>query len=132
MATKEVKTRYSDKELEEFRQLINVEITLTKENKLKYEKLIKRIDNENTTNDTFKSHNPAEGEDENFDFNLRMLCRSNEYLGKLNKALERIDLKTYGVDYVTGRLIPKEERLLKSLVATTSVETKKMLEKQGF
>ena len=130
MATE--KTRYSDEELEEFRQLINAEIIATEEVKLKYEKLMRRIDNENSTNGTFRSHNPAEGEDENFDFNSLMLNRNIKYLNNLNKALHRIDLKTYGIDYVTGKLIPKEERLLNCLVATTSVETKNMLEKNGF
>ena len=131
MGATEVKTRYSDLELEEFRQLINAEIIATEEVKLNYENLMRRIDNENSTDDTFKSHNPAEGEDENFDFNSQMLNRSIKHLNNLNKALNRIDLKTYGIDYVTGKLIPKE-RLLNCLIATTSVETKNMLKKQGF
>ena len=131
MGATEVKTRSSDLELEEFRQLINAEIIATEEVKLNYENLMRRIDNENSTDDTFKSHNPAEGEDENFDFNSQMLNRSIKHLNNLNKALNRIDLKTYGIDYVTGKLIPKE-RLLNCLIATTSVETKNMLKKQGF
>ena len=52
------------------------------------------------------------------------------YLFKIDQALIRIKNKTYGIDFITGELIPKS-RLIdnKCLVATTTITTKLDLKK---
>ena len=117
-------TRYTDEELEEFRQLINKKIA---ESQKDLDDLLNSLKNTSGNGDddtapTFKvleegAQTSAREE------NARQAQRLSEYVKKLRAALVRIDHKTYGISRVTGKLIPKG-RLLAMPHATTNVEGK--------
>ncbi len=114
------KKRYSDAELEEFRQLINEK--LEKANQ-EYEALLADISSEET--EPGQKHNVFEdstsyAQKEEAE---RLATRQKQFIDKLKAALVRIDNKTYGVCRVTGELIPKE-RLRAVPHATLSIEAK--------
>ena len=95
------KTRYTDEELEEFKAIIE-------------EKLEKaRSDYEMLRANVMNSDEEAS----------RQALRLGQYIQKLQNALLRIKNKTYGIDRITGKLIPKE-RLRVVPHATLSVESK--------
>ena len=54
---------------------------------------------------------------------IQMASRQQKFIQGLKAALGRIENKTYGIDRVTGKLIPKE-RLRAVPHATLSVESK--------
>ena len=53
----------------------------------------------------------------------QLACRQQKFIQGLEAALVRIENKTYGIDRLTGKLIPKE-RLRAVPHATLSVESK--------
>ena len=55
--------------------------------------------------------------------NGRLMARLVKYISNLEAALVRIENKTYGVDRITGKLIPKE-RLRIVPHATLDINTK--------
>ncbi len=59
---------------------------------------------------------------------ITMAARQQKFIQGLKAALVRIENKTYGIDRLTGKLIPKE-RLKAVPHATLSVESK-MMEKK--
>lgn len=116
--------RYSDAELEEFRQLINEKIE--KATAL-YEELCASLRNNDgndiaDTSPTFKvleeGANTLERE-----ANARLAERQLQFINHLKAALVRIDNKTYGICRASGKLIPKE-RLRAVPHATLCVEEK--------
>ena len=116
--------RYSDEELEEFRQIILDKIE--KATAL-YEELCSSLNNSDSndtadTSPTFKvleeGANTLERE-----ANARLADRQRQFINHLRAALVRIDNKTYGVCRATGKLIPKE-RLRAVPHATLCVEAK--------
>ena len=56
---------------------------------------------------------------------ITMAARQQKFIQGLKAALVRIENKTYGIDRLTGKLIPKE-RLKAVPHATLSVESKMM------
>jgi RNA polymerase-binding transcription factor DksA len=54
---------------------------------------------------------------------IQMASRQQKFIQGLKGALQRIENKTYGIDRITGKLIPKE-RLRAVPHATLSVESK--------
>ena len=54
---------------------------------------------------------------------IQMASRQQKFIQGLKAALVRIENKTYGIDRITGKLIPKE-RLRAVPHATLSVESK--------
>ena len=120
----EVKNRYSDEELGEFRQII--------EDKL--EKARKELDflnesmlnpSENDTSDTYQVNKMLDDntwaiEKENLS---RLAERQRKFINNLENALGRINNKTYGICRETGKLIAKE-RLKAVPHATLSIEAK--------
>ena len=54
---------------------------------------------------------------------IQMASRQQKFIQGLKAALVRIENKTYGIDRITGKLIPKE-RLKAEPHATLSVESK--------
>lgn len=115
--------RYSDEELEEFRQLILSKIETAT---ALYEELCATLrgDGNDTadTSPTFKvleeGANTLERE-----ANARLAERQRQFISHLQAALVRIDNKTYGICRATGKLIPKE-RLRAVPHATLCVEAK--------
>ncbi|MCQ2288070.1 MAG: TraR/DksA family transcriptional regulator [Muribaculaceae bacterium] len=122
MNTENERIRYSDAELQEFKQLILEKIETAKEN---YENLKARLVAEDTFRDTMEDS----GDDVSRDRAGQRAQREIEYINKLKAALVRIENKTYGVCRVTGKLIPKG-RLLAVPHATTSVEGKEIEQKR--
>ncbi len=118
------KTRYSDEELEEFRQLILEKLKTARENYDMYMKILNREQENITEDDAFV----FKGIDEDYVGISRMEAavlaqRQMEYIKKLEAALVRIENKTYGICRKTGKLISKE-RLRAVPHATLSIEAK--------
>ena len=123
------KTRYTDEELEEFRQIINDKLALAKRD---YEQMMATLTNQdsNDVDDTSPTYKALEegSETQSKEDLMKFAARQQKFIQGLRAALIRIDNKTYGIDRITGQLIPKE-RLRAVPHATLSVESKQ-LEKQ--
>ena len=120
MATEKEKTRYSDEELQEFKQLILEKIEVAKSN---YDQLMARIQADESKN-SFNMLEEGAATLEQEEASQRA-ARQQDFIKKLQAALVRIENKTYGVCRVTGKLIPKG-RLLAVPLATLSVEGKEI------
>ena len=98
-----IKRRYSDAELEEFRAIILGRLETAKAD---YAETMKVLTNQETKEEL-----------------VHMAMRQQKFIQGLQAALLRIDNKTYGIDRITGELIPKE-RLRAVPHATLSVQSK--------
>lgn len=120
----EVKKRYSDEELEEFREIIHKKLEIAKAD---YQETMKVITNQNTNdiNDTSPTYKALEegSAGQTKEQLIQMAQRQQKFIQGLQAALVRIENKTYGVDRLTGELIPKE-RLRIVPHATLSVASK--------
>jgi RNA polymerase-binding transcription factor DksA len=118
------KTRYSDEELEEFKQIIITKLDKAKED-LKMLMEAYTLDGEHGTDDTSPTFKILE---EGYQVmskeeNSRLASRQQKFINNLENALLRIENKTYGICRVTGKLISKDR--LKSVPhATLSIEAK--------
>lgn len=118
------KTRYSDEELQEFKELILAKIEKAQR---EYDTLrASLMNNEGNdvadTSPTFKVLEEGAytlGKEEA----ARLAERQRQFIQKLQAALVRIENKTYGVCRATGQLIPKE-RLRAVPHATLSIDGK--------
>jgi len=120
------KLRYSDADLQEFRQLIQDKIDKAEKDLL----LIKESfinDQNNGTDDTSPTFKAFEEGAETLskEQNSILAGRQEKFVRDLKHALIRIQNKTYGICRVTGKLIPKE-RLKAVPHATLSIEAKNM------
>ncbi len=122
----ETKTRYSDKDLEEFRVLIEEKIDKAK-NDLELLKSAYMNDHNNGTDDTSPTFKAFEEGSETMskERNMQLAIRQEKFIRDLKNALVRIENKTYGVCRVTGALINKE-RLKLVPHATLSIAAKNM------
>ena len=120
------KTRYSDTELEEFRQIIQDKIDKA-EKDLELIKSAYTNDSNNGTDDTSPTFKAFEEGSETMskEANSQLAIRQEKFIRDLKNALFRVENKTYGVCRVTGKLIPKE-RLKIVPHATLSIEAKNM------
>lgn len=114
------KTKYSDAELQEFKQLILDKIAVAEKD---LEQLKARMMADDTA-PTFKMLEEGASTLEKEESSQRVQ-RQMVYINKLKAALVRIENKTYGVCRETGKLIPRE-RLLAVPHATLSVEGKEI------
>ena len=116
------KTRYSDEELEEFRQLVQEKLNAAQEY---YDELRSAITNVNDVCDTSPTFKVMEeGANTLSKEELGQLAqRQMKFIQHLQAALIRIENKTYGICRETGKLIPKE-RLRAVPHATLSIEAK--------
>ena len=121
MATK---TRYNDEEIEEFRVIINEKLKLARRD---YEAMMRTLMNAdgNDVDDTSPTYKVLEeGSATKSKVELIQLAnRQQKFITGLEAALIRIANKTYGIDRITGELIPKQ-RLMAVPHATLSVESK--------
>lgn len=120
----EQKKRYSDEELEEFRAIINEKLRLARRD---YDSLmgqVRNIDGNDTddTSPTYKALEEGSTTQSKEDL-VQMASRQQKFIQGLEAALLRIKNKTYGIDRITGELIPKE-RLRAVPHATLSVASK--------
>ena len=124
------KTRYTDEELEEFRQIINEKLALAKRD---YDQLMASLTNRdsNDVDDTSPTYKALEegSEAQTKDDLMAFAARQQKFIQGLKSALIRIENKTYGIDRITGKLIPAE-RLRAVPHATLSVESKQLEKKK--
>ena len=120
MSTKPDKVRYSDEELQEFKELIEAKIESAQAN---YERLKDNI-MVDESNPTFKMMEEGASTLQK-EISSQQAQRQLDFIRKLQAALVRIENKTYGVCRITGKLIPKE-RLLAVPHATLSIEGKEI------
>lgn len=120
----EEKLRYSEEELQEFKQLILEKLAIAQ---AQYDNLRSSIvaTSGNDTSDTSRTFKTLEeaasvlGKEE-----TAQLCeRQRKFIGHLQAALVRIENGTYGICRATGKLIPKE-RLRAVPHATLSIDAK--------
>jgi len=125
MAT-ETTNRYSDKDLEEFRTLVQEKIKKA-EHDLQLIKSAYMNDFDNGTNDTSPTFKAFEEGSATMskEANSALAIRQEKFIRDLKNAIIRIENKTYGVCRVTGKLINKE-RLKLVPHATLSIEAKNM------
>ena len=125
--TPQVQTRYSDEELQEFKDIILEKLAAAK---AEYNQL--RTSDNNDITDTAHSFNALEDGAASLakEESGQLAQRLYKYIQNLEAALIRIENKTYGICKVTGKLIPKE-RLRVVPNATMTIEAKEMLSKQG-
>ena len=122
----EIKNRYSDKDLEEFKVLIQEKIEKA-EHDLELIKSAYMNDVNNGTEDTsptFKSFDDGSATMSK-EANSALAIRQEKFIRDLKNALIRVENKTYGICRVTGKLINKE-RLKLVPHATLSIEAKNM------
>ena len=124
------KTRYSDEELAEFKEIILKKIEMAKR---EYTQMMSVLTNKagndvTDTSPTFKVLEEGSATQEKEELTT-MCARQQKVIRDLQQALVRIENKTYGICRVTGKLIPKE-RLRIVPHATLSIEAKEMLNKQ--
>jgi RNA polymerase-binding transcription factor DksA len=121
--------RYSDAELGEFRELINRKLDAAKKELAYLQGLITRKDEMGGDNDDARYMTMEDGsmsmEREQLS---QMASRQITFIDHLEKALMRIESKTYGICRVTGKLIDKA-RLRAVPHATLSIEAKQMMNK---
>ena len=120
------KTRYTDEELEEFRQIILEKLALAKRD---YDQMMDSLTNRdsNDVDDTSPTYKALEegSESQSKEDLMKFAARQQKFIQGLKAALVRIDNKTYGIDRITGKLIPAE-RLRAVPHATLSVESKEL------
>lgn len=118
------KTRYSDDELQEFKEIINEKLKLARRDFTQMMEQLRNADNNGVddiapTYKTLEEGSAAQSKEEI----AQMANRQQKFIVGLEAALVRIENKTYGIDRMTGELIPKE-RLRVVPHATLSVASK--------
>lgn len=118
------KTRYSDEELEEFRSIINDKLKLARRDYSKMMKTLMNADGNDVedTSPTYKILKEGSATQTKEEL-IQQASRLQKFIQGLEAALIRIENKTYGIDRITGELIPKE-RLRAVPHATLSVASK--------
>ena len=117
-------TRYSDQELEEFKAIIEEKLRLAKRD---YDEMMNTLMNKNgndvdDTSPTYKVLEEGSATQSKEEL-IQLASRQQKFIQGLEAAMIRIKNKTYGIDRITGKLIPKE-RLRAVPHATLSVESK--------
>ncbi|MCI7118546.1 TraR/DksA family transcriptional regulator [Prevotella sp.] len=118
------KTRYSDDELQEFKEIINEKLKLARRDFNQMMEQLRNADNNGVddiapTYKTLEEGSASQSKEEI----AQMANRQQKFITGLEAALVRIENKTYGIDRMTGELIPKE-RLRVVPHATLSVASK--------
>jgi len=117
------KTRYTEAELQEFKELILQKLSKAQ---AEFEQLRETIINDgNDDSDTARSFNALEEGANTLEKEhaARMAERQRKFIQNLQAALVRIENGTYGICRITGKLIPKE-RLRAVPHATTTIDAK--------
>jgi DnaK suppressor protein len=115
------KTRYSDKELVEFRELIERKLASAREELKAYQDQIKATE-DNDDDQKYTGLDDGTGTVEK-EYLSNMAGRQIKFIQNLENAMIRIENKTYGICRKTGKLIEKQ-RLLAVPHATLSMEAK--------
>jgi DnaK suppressor protein len=123
-AEKTEKTRYSDKELTEFKEIIIKKLEDARKELVNLQAALNSA-NEHGTDDTASTFKVLEDGSDTLakEEAGQLAARQKKFIEQLENALIRIENKTYGVCRVTGKLIPKE-RLRAVPHTTQSIEAK--------
>ena len=123
LASTDNRNRYSDAELAEFKELIAGKLE-TSRSELKYlqEQISRSSEMGDDSDARFKGLEDGTSTSER-EYLSQMASRQIQYIGHLEKAMIRIENKTYGICRETGKLISKE-RLRAVPHATLSIEAK--------
>ena len=118
------KLRYSDEELQEFKNIINEKLRLARRD---FNSMMQQLMNADgngveDTSPTYKALEEGSASQSKEEI-AQMANRQQKFIQGLEAALVRIENKTYVIDRITGQLIPKE-RLRIVPHATLSVESK--------
>ena len=118
------KLRYSDEDLQEFKNIINEKLRLARRD---FNSMMQQLMNADgngveDTSPTYKALEEGSASQSKEEI-AQMAGRQQKFIQGLEAALVRIENKTYGIDRITGQLIPKE-RLRIVPHATLSVESK--------
>ncbi len=118
------KTRYSDSELQEFKELLLDKLRIAKEelNALASSLSSPNANGTDDTAGTYKTLEDGSATLEKESIN-QLAARQKKFIEQLEAALVRIENKTYGVCRETGKLIQKE-RLRAVPHTTLSMEAK--------
>ena len=118
------KSRYTDAELAEFKELILQKLNEAQEDYSLLRASLSNSDNHGT-DDTGRTFNMMEDGSETLSREevAQLSARQEKFIASLQSALVRIENKTYGVCRVTGKLIRKE-RLKLVPHATLSIDAK--------
>ncbi|MCD8740972.1 TraR/DksA C4-type zinc finger protein [Mucilaginibacter roseus] len=124
MANETTKTRYSDAELQEFKDIILEKMRTAKEelNALASSLSSPNANGTDDTAGTYKTLEDGSATLEKEQIN-QLAARQKKFIEQLDAALVRIENKTYGVCRETGKLIQKE-RLRAVPHTTLSMEAK--------
>lgn len=122
----DTKIRYSDKQLEEFKAIIQDKIDQAQKD-LELLKSAYMNDHNNGTDDTSPTFKAFEEGSVTMskEKNMQLAIRQEKFIRDLKNAIIRIENKTYGICRVTGKLI-NPERLKLVPHATLSIEAKNM------
>lgn len=117
-------SRYSDNDLQEFKDLINRKLAEAKEDLELLQGSLSHND-DHGTNDTGRTFNMMEDGSDTLSREevSQLAARQAKFVASLKNALIRIENKTYGICRVTGKLIQKQ-RLMLVPHATLSIEAK--------
>ena len=118
------KTRYSDTELQEFKDIILDKLRIAREELTSLTQSLS-TPNTNGTDDTAGTYKTLEDGSATLEKEQinQLAARQKKFIDNLEAALVRIENKTYGVCRETGKLIPKE-RLRAVPHTTLSMEAK--------
>ena len=120
LATTQIRTRYSDMELAEFRDIISHKLEQAQQQLRFYMRQMAELaDNEDAK---IKNLDDAVGSTEREYLNS-LAVRQRSHIQHLENALLRIENKVYGICRATGKLISKE-RLMAVPHATLSMDAK--------
>ena len=118
------KTVYSDEELQEFKEIIDEKLKTVRHD---YQAMMRQLMNidSNDVEDTSPTYKVLEegSTTQSKEELIQQASRLQKFITGLEAALIRIQNKTYGIDRITGELIPKE-RLRAVPHATLSVQSK--------
>ena len=118
----EPKVRYSEADLQEFKDLIEQKMAVAKEELVFTQAQIAELNDTGFNQQNGDMYDDS-GAHTDLEFKQRMATRQVKFIEDLQNALYRIQNGTYGVCTVTGMLIPKE-RLRAVPHATKSVDGK--------
>ena len=109
MSQETVKTRYSDAELKEFKDLLLEKLRSSKEELAALATSLSSP-NANGTDDTAGTYKTLEDGSATLEKEQinQLAARQKKFIEQLEAALVRIENKTYGICRETGKLIPKE------------------------
>jgi RNA polymerase-binding transcription factor DksA len=118
------KTRYSDSELQEFKEIILQKLEDARRELSNLQAQL-NSSNEHGTDDTASTFKVLEDGSDTLakEEAGQLAARQRKFIEQLDNALIRIENKTYGICRVTGKLIPKE-RLRAVPHTTQSIEAK--------